>query len=129
MIEILTEAAKQVPALVVLVTFVLLVLKHLKEKDSASREGHVKRDEQFLKAIEQRDSRFLVEMNNLQERADKRAEKNTEVVERNSQVMARVTVVLDRVEARLERIEDDETRRKAIEDHNASSSNLRSTGS
>lgn len=119
--QILIEAAKQVPALVVLTTFVVLVLKHLREKDKASSQSSKERDDQFLEALRERDARFLAGMQSMSERVESSSDKSTRVVERNSEVMARVVVVLDRVESRLERHEEDEIRRNAIAEARKSS--------
>lgn len=112
---VLTEAAKQVPALVVLVAFVVLVLKHLSNKDDRIADDNKSRDEMFLAALKERDERFLEGMKSISDKIDKRTERNTEVIDRNSRVMERVVTVLDRVEARLERHEEEEIRRSAVE--------------
>ena len=104
------EAVKQVPALSVLVVFVIYFLKHLRSGSQASAE----KDTKFLEYMRTRDDQFLKQMENISEKADDRADKSTGVVERNTQVMSRVMMVLDRVESRLERLEDDEIKRRAV---------------
>ena len=82
--DLLVEAAKQVPALVVLAYLTVQFLKHMKDRDATFTDE--------LKAIHQagKESR----------------DNNTAAMNKNNEIVGRVLATLDRIESREDRLEE-----------------------